>query len=208
MGPRVFGSPIQLSSAGSRHAFISETAFLIWKSSLADGESVDAMRAQVGARQRLSAVRRQVDLGPDLSYQERGDAEAIAAQLLHYFTEIKDLSDISIDAKLPGCGPILGGSPDIMAVDSSYGVDVQIIGEIKSVNRKFRSTDLRQLIAYVVLYFAFYGDNPDVMMVVNPLLGHSLETGVDNFFEVTTGRPSREVIAELLFDWSTAGVSL
>lgn len=207
-GPRVFDSPINLSSAGKRHPFITETAFLRWKSVMIDGVELDSHTAQTTARHRLSAVSRQVSLGPDLTSAERGETEILAGRLLRYFKTIKNLSHVEIDPKLPGCGPISGGSPDLLAVDNSYGVSVQIMAEIKTVNRKFRSTDIRQLIIYLVLYFAEHGYTPSVVMVVNPLLGRSLEIGVEDLFEFTSGRSSREVISELLFEWSTSGISV
>jgi hypothetical protein len=207
-GPRIFDFPIDLISPGQRHSFISETAFLMWKSMMIDGVDLDTHTAQASARDRLSAVSRQVSLGPDLTNDERGEADVLAGRLLHYFKAIKNLSNVEIDLRLPGCGPISGGSPDLLAVDNSYGVGVQVMAEVKTVNRKFRSADLRQLIIYLVLHFAKYGYAPSVVMVVNPLLGRSLEIGVDDLFEFTSGRPSREVISELLFEWSTSGISI
>jgi len=180
----------------------------MWKSIMTAATNVDARIAQYDARARLQAVRRQVPLGADISEEEQADADILANRLHTYFTEVRVLSDVSIDARLAGCGPILGGSADLIGVDLSYGVHAHIIAEIKSVNRKFRSTDVRQLVTYLVLYFAMYGEISDIMIVMNPLLGRSLEVEVDKFFEFATGRPSQEVIPELLFDWSTAGTSL
>lgn len=207
-GPRIFDSPIDLSSTGKRHPFITETAFLMWKSVMIDGVQLNTRTAQETARSRLLAVSRQVSLGPDLTAAEEHEAEVLTGRLLRYFKTIKNLSQVEIDYKIPGCGPISGGSPDLLAIDNSYGVGVQIMAEIKTVNRKFRSTDIRQLIIYLALYFAQYGYAPKVVMVVNPLLGRSLEIGVDDLFEFTSGKPSREVISELLFEWSTSGISI
>jgi hypothetical protein len=207
-GSRVFDSPIELDSAAKRHPFVTETAFLMWKSVMIDGVELDTRAAQSTARVRLAAVSRQVSLGPDLTSVENSEAEMIAGRLLRYFRVLKNLSQVEIDPKLPGCGPISGGTPDLLAVDSSYGVGVQIMAEIKTVNRKFRSTDIRQLIIYLVLYFAQYEYLPSVVMVVNPLLGRSIEIGVDDLFEFTSGRSGQDVMSELLFEWSTSGTSV
>lgn len=180
----------------------------MWKSVMADGIELNVLAAQTAARDRLSAVSGQVSLSSDLTDAEQDDANRLTARLLRYFTTVKSLSEVQIESQLPGCGPISGGSPDLLAIDSSYGVSVPIMAEVKTVQRKFRSADIRQLIIYLVLYFAEHQATPDVVMVVNPLLGRSLEIGVDDLFELTSGRPSREVLPELLFEWSTSGISI
>jgi hypothetical protein len=208
LGPRVFDYPLELSSSPNRHAFVTECAFVIWKAKLLRVGDIELEEAQESARSRLRAVRRQVLLDGDLNSVERSEALALAGRLYEYSTRVKRFSDVQIDARLAGCGPIMYGTPDIIATDSSYGTPVSVIGEIKSVNRKFRSTDIRQVVTYLVLYFSMNQSILDVLLVINPLLGRSLEVEVDAFFQFASGRPSQEVIPELMHDWSVSGISL
>jgi len=208
LGPRVFDFPLELSSSPNRHAFVAECAFAIWKGKLLRVDDIGLEEAQESARSRLRAVRRQVPLDGNLSSEEESEALALARRLYDYSTGVKRFSNVQIDAHLAGCGPIMYGTPDIIAMDSSYGTPVSVIGEVKSVNRKFRSTDIRQVITYLVLYFAMHQSILEVLLIINPLLGRSLEVEVDTFFQFAAGRPSQVVIPELVHDWSVSGISL
>jgi hypothetical protein len=207
-GLRVFAEPLDLQSIPARHAFVSETAFALWRTRMVHHRYLHIREAQRIARERLESVRRQVSFDEDLGSDEAIEARAIASRLFNYFTRVRRVANPEIDSWLPGCGPVLGGSPDLLGTDSSYGEDAKIIAEVKSVQRKFRSTDLRQLVVYIVLYFSVNNVIPDVLIVVNPVRGRSLEIDVDSFFAHAAGRAAQEIVPELQFEWSTAGISL
>ena len=204
----MFANQLELRSVPVRHAFVSETAFALWQTRMVHRRYLNIREAQRVARERLANVRRQVSFEEDLSPDEAIEARAIASRLFDYFTKVRRVSNPEIDSWLPGCGPILGGSPDLIGTDSSYGEDAKIIAEIKSVQRKFRSSDIRQLVIYIVLYFSINNIIPDVLIVVNPVRGRSLEIDVDSFFAHAAGRAAQDIVPELQFEWSTAGISL
>ncbi|MET7969015.1 hypothetical protein [Micromonospora sp. NPDC005305] len=205
-GPRRFAPPIEWAHRPRRHALVSETAFYLWADHQR-GDKPNLRRAIERATSRLTQVANQVDLGDQLDQDEIEVALMLAQRLNSYCTLTHTFTSIEVEPSLPGCGWISGGLPDLIANDYSSGISIKTLVEVKAVNRPFRSVDLRQMVAYVVLYFAAHQRIPDALAVVNPVKGVALEVGVSEFFADVVGVPSSEVINNLLVDWSTAGVS-
>lgn len=207
-GPRRFALPISRTySSRQRAALVSETAFYLWAHYCRSGSRPNVQNAVEQARTRLLQFAPSLDRDVRLSNADVGVAIDLAERLHHYSKYVRRLSEIRIEESLPGCGWLSGGLPDIIAVDGSHGHELELIAEVKCVNRTFRSADLRQLVCYIVLYYSKCRRLPDILSVVNPLRGTALEVGVDEFFEDVVGVPADEVVNTLLVEWSSAGVS-
>ena len=209
-GPKSFDDPIRITPISNRQSFVSETGFYLW--AMHESGMIASPRfleAQDQARRRLRTLAPHLSLLDDLDEQERFVAMTIAQRIDSYCSDIRNLDQIEVEPRLPGCGWISGGLPDIVARDISRGTTrpLRLIAEVKCVDRNYRSVDLRQIVCYLVLHFAHTRSIPDLLAVINPLRGTSLEIGVDEFFEDVVGSPAADVINELLVEWSSAGVS-
>jgi hypothetical protein len=82
-----------------------------------------------------------------------------------------------------------------------------VVGELKTVDRNFRSVDYRQVVAYVVLQYAATSEVFDFLWLANPLRGTLVSIDVDSFFWLTRSQSSDEACAEIAYDWAAPGVS-
>lgn len=197
---RDFTDPITLASDPPRRPLVTETAFVAWKTG---SEIVDAEHE---ARERLAAVWNQIPMADPLDRAELRDAVLLVHQL-SLLRDIPELSRFSIEPGIPGCGFISGGTPDFVA-DLSVGErDGRVLGEIKMVDRLFRSVDYRQMVCYLCLYFAAHRDLLEFLWLVNPVRGVVTHIDVDSFFMLVRGQPASESVSELLYEWTAPGVS-
>jgi hypothetical protein len=161
----------------------------------------------VSARRRLQSLD-VPGLEENLTRSERDGVRLIANRLRVYFTGGHHaLSDIEIEPRIPGCGIISEGTPDLVAWRESNSSRDLVLAEVKSVDRTFRSIDLRQMTAYVALLFSHRHIIPRLLLLVNPLRGTAVELAVEEFFEGAAGSPADTVVQRLLADWSEVGVS-
>ena len=198
-GTREFTDPISLMSSPRRHPLVTETAFVAWMTCTLNG-------AEESARNRLAAVWNQVPLAQPLDPTEMNDVVSIASQL-SALRDIEELGLTTIEPKLSGCGFISGGTPDFigdLSVGSEHGT---VLGEIKMVNRNFRSADYRQMVCYLALYYARTHRILEYLWLVNPIRGTVMHIDVDSFFMLTRGQASSQAVPELVYEWSSPGVS-
>lgn len=210
LGPRRVFAPLQVEFPADRQALVSETAFMLWalERPLGRIESAQVERAVVAARSRLSGVDSAANIGGLLSPSEMDVVKELAARLSGYtLAEDYRLVDVQVEQGLPGCGVVTSGVPDILGRYADRPGRPRVIVEVKAVDRTFRSIDFRQLTAYVVLYFAAHRVLAEVLALVNPLRGTSLEVGTEEFFDDVAGAPADEVVQRLMNDWSSAGIS-
>ena len=205
-GPREFAAPIAMPDT-RRQSFVSETAFYLCAQYASSAVKPDFQQAQARARSRLRQLAPHLRLEEPLTTDERLFALVLAQRLNAFCSESRSLRSVQIERRLPGCGWISGGLPDLIAIDESHGHSLTYLAEVKCVDRTFRSADMRQLVSYIVLYYSEFRRLPDLIGVINPLRGTALEIGVDEFFEDVVGSASSDVVNELLVEWSSAGVS-
>lgn len=199
-----FGRTLELKSSHDRHAVVTEAAFVMWKAEHT-GTPLDPQSAFTEASSRLSVVWDQVDYSSDLSGDESDDILALHENI-QALESISGLQDIVIEPSLPGCGVVSGGRPDFSARAGLSG-SRSLVGEIKTVQRNFRSVDYRQVVAYVVLTYASTHEVLDDLWLANPLRGTLAVVDVDSFFWLTRSQPSDEACAEIVYDWANPGVS-
>jgi hypothetical protein len=194
-----FGEPLELTSSPLRRPLVTETAFVAWKNgTLADAEDI--------ARARLAVVWDQVPIVDSLSPFEWHDVEVIRNRL-EGLREIGGIKDLSIEPILAGCGFLASGAPDFVATIEVQGRAALVLGEIKMVERHFRSVDFRQVICYLALYYAQHAKILEYLWLVNPIRGVLIVIDVDSFFALVRGQPSSEAVPELVYEWSSPGVS-
>ena len=82
-----------------------------------------------------------------------------------------------------------------------------MLWEIKAGDRKFRSVDLRQVIVYAALNRA--SDQHDIkgLGLVNPRMGISFKAELDEFCLEMSGKPSGELLGEVVYYISSGDIS-
>lgn len=205
LGPRRLAPALNVSFASERQALVSETAFMLWVHG--EGERGVPEGAVAAARARLAELVPAEHLTDPLSDAERAVAGTMARRLGRYVGGELELQTIEVEPRLPGCGTVSGGIPDIVAITTSRGRPLRIVLEIKSVDRTFRATDFRQLVTYAVLIFASRGYIPDLFALMNPLRGTAVEIGVAEFFADTAGTATDELVQRLVVEWSDPRLS-
>ncbi len=196
---RHYADPVVLTSDPARRPLVTETAFVAWKSG-------DLSSAEEVARLRLRAVWNQIPMARPLDHIEERDVEQLTRQLF-LLQDIPELTAFQIEPVLPGCGFISGGTPDFVANLVAGERQGRVLGEIKMVDRLFRSVDYRQMVCYLCLYFSAHRDLLEFMWLVNPIKGVVTHIDVDSFFMLVRGQPASESVSELLYEWSAPGVS-
>lgn len=196
---RHYADPITLTSDPARRPLITETAFVAWKTG-------DTSGAEDLARQRLRAVWNQVPMARPLDRAEELDVLRLTRRL-SLLQDIPELSAFQIEPVVAGCGFISGGTPDFLASLVAGERRGRVLGEIKMVERFFRSVDYRQMVCYLCLYFSAHRDLLEFLWLVNPIKGVVTHIDVDSFFMLVRGQPASEAVSELLYEWSAPGVS-
>lgn len=171
------GGVIKPSDAPSRNAYVNEVAFQLFVVAAHASVPVEEV-----AEHRVDAICRYVvdhlhfmgsakrsEFGP-LSADELQETQQIGERLLR---ETKRYGMILPRAKLPGLGRMADCCCDIICDDVLY--------EIKSGGRNFRSTDLRQLALYSTLNY--YGGTHNVrrLCLYNPRQGVRIVVNVNDF---------------------------
>lgn len=198
-GAQRFSDPLVLTSSPLRRPLITETAFVAWKTGSITG-------AEGIARSRLAVLWNQIPLTGPLTPLEMLDVAVLHSRLTSIH-EIGGIREVTIEPSLPGCGFLDGGAPDFLAtidIDSKAG---QVLGEIKMVERQFRSVDYRQMVCYLVLYYAQHSKILEYLWLVNPVRGTFVPIDVDSLFMLVRGQSSSEAVPELVYEWSSPGVS-
>ncbi|MDF8262866.1 hypothetical protein [Luteipulveratus flavus] len=198
--------PVKLNSEHERHAVLSEAAFVLWKSKHS-AQSLDPLQAFAMASSRLSVIWDQADFSNTLLPAEEVELLALAANL-DSFEITEGFDSIEIEPRLPGCGVVAGGTPDFrFSRPTSSEVSKRGLGEVKTVDRTFRSVDYRQLISYVVLSYSSTHEILDELQLINPLRGTTVSFDVDDFFWLTRSQAADEACAEIAYEWADPGVS-
>ena len=149
-GLRRFASPVVTREQSKRRALIAEYAFSLFVA-LRIGSGIfqpkkqrseleqEAWRA---ARSRLAPyVSRGVDLDGAFNEEERVEVEAIFSRLTGFFARSK--APLFLRPVFAGCGYVDASEGDAVLGGTIY--------EIKTVERPFRSSDVRQVITYAAL---------------------------------------------------------
>lgn len=196
LGPKRLEPALGVKFPAHRQALVSETAFMLWAQQGQDHE------AEAAARARLAELLDAKQLAPPLVDVEWAVARELARRIGDYARDELHLRDAVVEPRLPGCGAVSGGTPDLLGTARIGGRWLSAIVEIKAVDRTFRSSDFRQVAAYAALLFAARDAIPELFVVMNPLRGTAVEVGVTEFFyDAAHARPD-EVLQHLVSEWS------
>jgi hypothetical protein len=222
LGVGRFSPPIASEIEPHRHAFIAELAFELFKFTVTSKREVLAQEevdtAITRTRERMAALEdiSGSDVHPPNS-QEREEAVKIVRNL-HEFLLEREPTRAVVSPQLPGCGFIDRASADLILYRPLYqpaspfkrdmkAEDEILLYEIKTVQRPFRASDIRQLLTYGAL-LAATGNAPANLGIVNPRLGTFFEASTNAITLDTGGLAADELFQQIIFDVSAAETSL
>jgi hypothetical protein len=178
------GRPVPLSIQGSRSALVAEVAFRrVAVGAPIAHQDEDAERAAAA----LIALLPRGQFGDEvLSDAERLEASLIQNNLIQYTGVLIDPEYLFA---VPGCGVVNHAIGDIYCRN--------ILTEVKTVARPFRSQDLRQLLTYAAMMRAS-GKNVESLSLYNPRRARVFSDSIDDVAHNVCGKPAVELLEELV----------
>ena len=120
---------------------------------------------------------------------EISEANVLRERLVQFFAA-EGASKIHPYPEFAGCGWLDSCQGDV--------ISDKTLCEIKSGNRRFRSTDIRQLICYCALNFASDGYEIDKIALINPRMGLVLTDDLDQLCTETAGMSAVNALSEVV----------
>jgi hypothetical protein len=192
-----FFRPLQSETLPERRGILNEASFKLFAEfSIAEGGDrspprevvLDAIQAVEITNARLHGAVSAEKIEP--TEMEIKEVQYLYRRLFHFFLIIAEGNTIEFYPKFVGCG----------ILDTSAG-DVYFSGklfEIKAGDRRFLSVDVRQLLVYAALNKASAAREITHLGLFNPRAGISFLIGIDELCMEISGRPSSELLAEII----------
>lgn len=221
LGVGRFSPPITSEVQSNRHAFVAELAFELFNFSVTSEESVltqeEIAVATENTRLRMAVLEDAADETASPTLLEQREARKIARNL-HEFLRERSPTKAVVSPRLSGCGLVDEASADLMlfrpsgqsespfARERAHPEEI-LLYEIKTVQRPFRASDIRQLLTYGTL-LAAEGKSPARLGIVNPRLGTFFESSTNALALDAGGVTADELFQQIIFDVSGAETSL
>jgi hypothetical protein len=201
-----FSPPMDRSNTARRRALIAEYAFSLfverkkvaWQSfSRSAEERIEAAAWHETEVRLRSYVSQGLDLKSKWSEEERAETRVLAQRLTRFFDD--HTRRLVLRPVFCGCGFI-----DASEADLIYG---ETIFEIKTVERAFRSQDVRQVITYAALNTALEQYKFKKAGLLNPRHGVYYEEDLEYICAQISGRSSADLFALILDAVSSGEIS-
>jgi hypothetical protein len=206
--------PLKSMVAPTRRAFVNEIGFDIFSKAITNrrkrnlfeqafvnvfeeafvADAISSARTTICRIERI----RQEDV-PEPNEEERLDYLNQSDRLYSFFRKISIGAEIEISPRFVGCG----------IIDTCFG-DVyfdETLFEVKAGDRSFRSVDIRQLLTYAALNKAASARHLNKLGLFNPRTGISCTFGLDELCLEVAGRPSEELLMEIIRVISSGDIS-
>jgi len=198
--------PLDSKTSPKRRALINEVGFKLFSLSLVESWGGNVVPKPVIARAfesvrksyaRLSGTtgRRIVKLS-DLEIRESLD---LLGRLRQFFIRTAKGKKMEFSPQFSGCGIL-----DTSAGDVCFG---ESLFEVKAGDRSFRSVDVRQLLIYAALNKASGARKISQLGLFNPRTGVSFVSDLDDLCIEISGRPSGDLLAEIIRIVSSGDIS-
>jgi hypothetical protein len=203
-----YSRPMAQSKTSKRRAVIAEYAFALFvemkrdgmKNSLGEAFKTKRIKeeAWIATAQRLSPfVGEGLNLSNDFDEDELREVEEIKSRLLSFFSN--PARRLVLRPVFKGCGYIDASEGDVIFGTSIY--------EIKTVERLFRSNDIRQLITYGALNYASRQFSLNKIGLFNPRRGQFCELEIDMVCAEIAGQPAQDLFATIVDAMSSGDIS-
>ncbi len=194
--PNRFESPLQALEAPALRGVVNELAFRLFVRAERGPTSPSSLPGEAIADE-LASTRtfissfRQHGRGPLPALGNRGVLEAIKlAQRTQSFFAAVSARSLVLQPMFPGCGWVSECQGDVYSDAVLY--------EVKSGERAFRSSDIRQLLVYCALNYASKAFPIHTLCLVNPRSGTFVTESLNAICETLSGRPATEVLADVV----------
>lgn len=186
-------------------AYIAEFSFSLFVEAMSDKlqdekrskESVYQLAKENTDQRMKPYVRQGLILLTEFDDAQRREVEGITGRLLRFFSQCE--APIILRPSFPGCGYIDESEGDVICGQTLY--------EVKTVDRRFRSVDLRQVITYAALNFVSGQFSVESIGIFNPRRGLFFENTLDNVCAEISGRPAADLLAEVVETISSGSIS-
>lgn len=192
-----FDDGIFSKSEPARRALINETGFYLYK------KMVETQIDKVSnlTQEDVSKVAnfsfsyiKNLDFNPDqltpLEEDEIKESKFIAENLFNYFFCYEKGELITISPHFSGCGFVSDCFGDVLAGTTLY--------EVKSGERDFRISDLKQILIYLTLNYSLHLNTISQIGLVNPRLGNYIVLSVKDAIELASGQSTVDCFNELI----------
>lgn len=180
----------------SRRALVNEIGFKIFEelvsSTISDPDSINKkkLRDIIESTCEYISILERVDEKLELDTDELPEAFNIARRTLRYFNLYEKGSILDVSPFFSGCGIVSDCYGDVLVGDTLY--------EIKSGEREFRISDLKQLLIYITLNFSMRNTNISNVAILNPRLGIFVKITIKEFLELSSGKSTIDTFNELI----------
>ena len=191
---RRIAPPVRSQIKPAAHGIVNELAFRLFAAASASGDPIDslsteAIESAIGSAtahiRGLRQLSRTPIRGPETD--ELREAMALAKRHVRFF---RRKGDLKLLPGFPGCGWLSECAGDVLAKETLF--------EVKSGQRGFRSTDLRQVLVYCALNFAAKDFDISQVCLVNPRVGVYLEEDLEELCGAASGASAVEVLAAIV----------
>jgi hypothetical protein len=195
-----YAREISVSDDPSRRGFLNEVAFQFTRLKSNDTDAT-IREASAAARSRLATLEREVHGAvDDPSGVEISTVGAIQESLLNFVRQRSSQAlKVTFEPNFAGCGFLNPCVGDVLIGHELY--------EVKAGDRRFRSTDLRQLITYCALNYAAGTCTITKAGCVNPRRGTYFVLELDAIAYAMAGKSSGELFSDIIYQVSSGGIS-
>jgi hypothetical protein len=179
-----FGRSVWSRSNPDRNAFIAETAFRVVANGVS-GRSFDSSIAEAQARAFILALPRGASASFPLQTHEWAEVDALVANLR---LVIETRPTAVFDHEVDGCGVVTHSRLDAIAQDELI--------EVKSVQRQFRGSDVRQALTYAALLRLQHME-VNTITLVNPRRGRIASMPMTAVSSSSAGTSPIELLEEI-----------
>jgi hypothetical protein len=195
--------PLDIEIDPKRSSFLSETAFSLFfsysklKDENADNFSLYIEGAIAETRKRLKKLSG-VDLDAELDDNETSTIIDIYRRLIRYFPKTSG-RELVVRPVFPGCGFIDESEGDVVYGNTLY--------EIKTVDRNFRSVDLKQVISYAALNKMSEVYEVRSIGLYNPRRGTEIVMDIDSISFEISGLSASELVEFIIYSITSGEIS-
>lgn len=189
-------------SSKTDRAYIAEYGFALfverrWPSIAGSTKSAQELVAKEEARKRIEPLRGKDAIPENLSEEQDAESKQIARRLGAFFSSRG--SNTTARPIFPGCGLIDHSEADVLSDLTLY--------EVKTVERGFRSNDIRQLITYCALNNLAGKHEVEKIGLFNPRKGISFELEIDLVAREISGKSANDLFEDIHQAISSGGIS-
>lgn len=198
--------PLKSNVEPDRRALVNEIAFRLFSMAVADkwsGRSVPeaaikrATNDVQQANEQFYAADAAQTMAP--SRTETQEVLELLERLRVFFTLASRHQQIELTPRFVGCGILDTSAGDIYFPTTLF--------EVKAGDRSFRSVDIRQLLVYAALNKAAGSRELTHIGLFNPRTGISFVAGLDDLCLDISGRPSSDLLTEIIRIVSSGDIS-